>query len=102
MGVVFYPPPPLLFVAAANKHKRGMLSSMPEELLRTAREQADKSNAGVRAAALLHIARVLTAFDQAEAERALETGIVLAEALEKKGGRCSKLPNYFSGGGFGG
>jgi hypothetical protein len=54
---------------------------MPRQLLAAALEQAERSDPVVRAAALLHIARVLNAFDHAEAERVLEQGITLAEAL---------------------
>jgi len=40
----------------------------------------------VKAAALLHLARVLTAFDKAEAERVLDTGIALAFEVPKPAG----------------
>jgi hypothetical protein len=54
---------------------------MPRQLLAAALEQAERSDPVVRAAALLHIARVLDAFDHADAERVLEQGITLAEEL---------------------
>jgi hypothetical protein len=54
---------------------------MPRQLLAAALEQAERSDSVVRAAALLHIARVLDAFDHADAERVLEQGITLAEEL---------------------
>jgi uncharacterized protein (TIGR03435 family) len=54
---------------------------MPQQLLSGALEQAERSAPVVRAAALLHIARVLNAFDHAEAERVLERGIALAQDL---------------------
>ena len=54
---------------------------MPRQLLSGALEQAERSEPVVRAAALLHIARVLNAFDHAEAERVLERGIALAKDL---------------------
>jgi len=51
---------------------------MLEQLLSEARNQTERSDPPVKAAALLHLARVWTAFDQVEAERLLETGITLA------------------------
>ena len=51
---------------------------MLEQLLSEARNQTVRSDPPVKAAALLHLARVWTAFDQVEAERLLETGITLA------------------------
>src|SRR5436190_16100629 len=54
---------------------------MPQQLLSEALEQAEGSEPVIRAAALLHIARVLNAFDHAEAERVLDRGIALAESL---------------------
>ena len=56
---------------------------MPRQLLSDALEQAERSEPVVRAAALLHIARVLNAFDHAEAERVLERGIALAGELSE-------------------
>jgi len=51
------------------------------DLLSSAREQAEQSEPSVKAAAQLHIARVLTALDRAEAERVLESGITLVSEL---------------------
>jgi len=50
---------------------------MLEQLLSEARTQAGQSDPPVKAAALLHLARVWTAFDKAEAERLLEEGVAL-------------------------
>lgn len=55
---------------------------MSQQLLREAREQADRSEPAVRAAALLHLARVLALSDQAAAEHLLEQGIALAQELD--------------------
>src|SRR5262245_66016670 len=54
---------------------------MPQQLLADALEQASWSAAPVKAAALLHIARVLTAFDQQRAERVLGEGLSALAAL---------------------
>lgn len=54
---------------------------MPAQLLAEARQLIEQSDPPEKAAALLHLARVLTAFDQAEAEQALERGIGLALEL---------------------
>ena len=54
---------------------------MAQQLLSGALEQAERSEPVVRAAALLHIARVLNVFDHAEAERVLERGLALAAEL---------------------
>ena len=54
---------------------------MPQDILSAAREQAEQSDPPVQASALLRIARVLTAFNQVEAERVLERGIELATEL---------------------
>lgn len=56
---------------------------MPQDILSAATEQAEQSDPPVKAAALLCAARVLTAFDQAEAARVLERGIALATALSE-------------------
>jgi hypothetical protein len=48
---------------------------MSQHLLSMAQEQAERSSTPVKAAALLRIARVWTAFDQGEASVALERGI---------------------------
>ena len=55
---------------------------MSQQLLLTAREQAERSEPAVRAAALMHIARVLARSDQAAAEQLLEQGIALAKELD--------------------
>ena len=54
---------------------------MPRQLLDEALEQAHVSAPSVRAMALLHIARVLTAVDRAEARRTLD------HALRESDGR---------------
>jgi hypothetical protein len=56
---------------------------MLEKILSEVRVQVEQSDAPVRAAALLHLARVLTAFDQAEAENVLERGIALTLEIPK-------------------
>jgi len=55
---------------------------MPQQLLLTACEQAERSETPVRAAALMHIARVLACSDQAAAEQLLERGIALAKEID--------------------
>lgn len=55
---------------------------MSEQLLLAAREQAERSETAVRAAALMHIARVLARTDQAAAEQLLEQGIALAKEVD--------------------
>lgn len=54
---------------------------MSQQLLLAAREQAERSEPAVRAAALMHIARVLARSDQAAAEQLLERGIALAKEV---------------------
>src|SRR5437762_1603930 len=54
---------------------------MPRELLSASLDEANHSAPAVRAAALLHIARVVNAFDHAEAERVMERGLALANDL---------------------
>jgi hypothetical protein len=54
---------------------------MWEEILSTAQEQAERSSPAVRAAALLHIARVLVVSDPGAGLQLLERGIGLAEEL---------------------
>jgi hypothetical protein len=49
--------------------------------LSAVRAQADHGDPPVKAAALLHIARVLTTIDLAEAERVLERGLALLSTL---------------------
>ncbi len=61
---------------------------MSQQLLLMAREQAERSEPAVRAAALMHIARVLVRSDQAAAEQLLEQGIALAKEV---GGDASSL-----------
>jgi hypothetical protein len=56
---------------------------MLEKILSEVRGQVEQSDPPVRAAALLHLARVLTAFDQAEAENVLERGIALTLEIPK-------------------
>lgn len=55
---------------------------MSEQLLLSAREQAERSESAVRAAALMHLARVLARSDQAGAEELLEHAIGLAKKLD--------------------
>jgi len=55
---------------------------MSQQLLLTACEQAERSEPAVRAAALMHIARVMARSDQAAAEQLLEQGIALAEKIQ--------------------
>jgi hypothetical protein len=55
---------------------------MPQQLLLAACEQAERSEPAVRAAALMHIARVMACSDQAAAEQILERGITLAKELD--------------------
>jgi uncharacterized protein (TIGR03435 family) len=54
---------------------------MPQDLLSEAREQAERSAPAVKTAALLHLARVLTKVDRAEAEHLLDEGLALAATL---------------------
>jgi hypothetical protein len=55
---------------------------MSQQLLSMACEQAERSEPAVRAAALMHIARVLARSDQAAAEQLLEQGIALAKKID--------------------
>ena len=55
---------------------------MSQQLLLMAREQAERSEPAVRAASLMHIARVLARSDQAAAEQLLEQGIALAKEID--------------------
>ena len=55
---------------------------MAQQLLLAAREQAEGSEPAVRAAALMHIARVLARSDQVAAEELLERGVSLARELD--------------------
>jgi len=52
------------------------------DLLLSAAKQAEQSEPAVRAAAMMHIARVLACSDQAAAEQVLEHGIALTEGIE--------------------
>jgi uncharacterized protein (TIGR03435 family) len=54
-----------------------------EPLVTDALEQAERSTPAVKAAALLHIARVLNAFDRGKAEQVLDRGIAAAAALRE-------------------
>jgi hypothetical protein len=56
---------------------------MPRELLQTALEQALRSTPPIKAAALLHIARVLTAFDRKQCLTVFDQGIALARTLSE-------------------
>jgi hypothetical protein len=55
---------------------------MSQQPLLAAREQAERSEPAVRAAALMHIARVAARTRQADAEELLKEGIRLATALD--------------------
>jgi hypothetical protein len=54
---------------------------MPQDLLPRVLEQTSYSSAPIKAAALLHIARVLTQFDREQAVRVLDEGLSLARTL---------------------
>jgi hypothetical protein len=60
----------------------GSPPDMMEQLLLTVCEQAECSDIPVRAAALMHIARVVARSDQTAAERLLERGIALAKEID--------------------
>ena len=55
---------------------------MSRDLLASATEQAQHSETAVRAAALMHIARVVACSDQTAAEQLLEQGIALAKEVD--------------------
>ena len=55
---------------------------MSQQLLLTACEQAERSEPAVRAAALMHIARVLARSDEAAAVALLKRGLTLAKNLD--------------------
>ena len=57
---------------------------MPPDVLSAIRAQADQADSPVKAAALLHIARVLTTIDQAEAERVFERGWAFLPTLPNR------------------
>jgi hypothetical protein len=54
-----------------------------DPIVSAALAQAERSAPTVKAAALLHIARVVNAFDHAEAERVLERGIAATDVLRE-------------------
>jgi hypothetical protein len=54
---------------------------MPQDLLRQVLEQSANATAPIKAAALLHIARILTQFDRERAARVLDEGLSLARTL---------------------
>jgi hypothetical protein len=54
---------------------------MPQDLVSEAREQAERSAPAVKTAALLHLARVLTKVNSAEAQHLLDQGLALAATL---------------------
>ncbi len=60
---------------------------MPQQLLLAALQEAERSEPAIKAAALLHIARVLNRFDHTEAQRVLEQGIALAKELPEPADR---------------
>src|SRR5579862_4540047 len=55
---------------------------MSQQLLLPILEQAERSETAVRAAALMHIARVLTRSDEAAAVALLKRGLTLAKSLD--------------------
>jgi hypothetical protein len=55
---------------------------MSQQLLLTACEQAERSETAVRAAALMHIARVLARSDEPAAVALLKRGLTLAKSLD--------------------
>jgi hypothetical protein len=73
---------------------------MPRQLLSAAPEEAERAEPAVKAAALLHIARVLHTFDRIEADRVLEEGIFVAGGLPEPdrevilSRRCRSRPRY--------
>ena len=54
---------------------------MPQDILARALRQAAQSEPPIQAAALLHVARVLTVFDREGAVRVLDDGLAIATAL---------------------
>ena len=62
--------------------------SMSLPLLLIAREQAERSEPAVRAAGLMHIARVLVRSDQVAAEELLERGLALTKEIDVPGVKC--------------
>lgn len=61
---------------------------MPQDILARAQQQAAQSEPAVRAAALLHIARVLSVFDREGAVRVLDDGLAIATALSGLDREC--------------
>jgi hypothetical protein len=59
---------------------------MPRELLREVMKRSERSAAPIKAAALLHIARVLTTFDLEQAVPVFDEGLSLARALPQVDG----------------
>jgi hypothetical protein len=75
------------FIAMVQRHQNAFQGKeyppdMSQQLLLAACEQAERSETAVRAAALMHIARVLACSDQAAAEQLLERGIALAKEVD--------------------
>src|ERR1700721_2452225 len=71
-----------------RNHSRGKEypPDMSQQLLLTACEQAERSEPAVRAAALMHIARVLARSDEAAAVALLKRGLTLAKNLDGESG----------------
>jgi hypothetical protein len=61
---------------------------MPKDLLARARVEAERARAPVRAAALMRIARVETAFDRGQARITFEMGLAEARGLRGREGRA--------------
>jgi len=59
----------------------------PEQLLSEVREEIEKLDAPVKAAALLHVARVVARFDSEEGQRVLERGIALVAEMREPPGQ---------------
>ena len=64
-----------------NAQARMPILLMPQEILARALQQAAQSEPAVKAAALLHVARVLTVFDREAAVRVLDDGLAIATSL---------------------
>ena len=69
---------------------------MWQQFLLMACEQAERSDPAVRAAARMHIARVVACSDQAAAEELLERGIALAKEIERSASAPLLLYNAIS------
>jgi len=61
---------------------------MPQDILARAQQQAAQSEPPIQAAALFHIARVLTALDREDAVRVLDKGLAIATALSGLDREC--------------